>query len=126
LTSVGPEPIDAETLGRLEELEAMGARGLVSRVLTAYLQEAPVLMERIEQAVESGDPKAMLQAAHALRSSSTNVGALALAERCGAAEATGRSGELGGAASPAPSLRAEFEAVRRALAARLAALPSSD
>jgi len=122
MNSAPSDPIDAETYARLEEMEALGARGVVSRVLAAFLKEGPVHADRIEQAVRAGAVEEVIQAAHGLKSSSANVGALRLARLCQEAEDLGRGADLGPTASSVVhALRLEFEAVRQALATRLEA-----
>lgn len=122
MTPAPADPIDAETLSRIEEMELMGARGLVAQVLAAYLKESPVNVGRIEHAFTEDDADEMVRASHILASSSATVGALSLASLCREAEGLGRAGDVSSSATLVRALRIEFEVVRRALEARLSAL----
>jgi PAS domain S-box-containing protein len=113
-------PIDATAFAAVENLEALGATGVVRRVLSAYLAEAPAMVARIEASLRDVSAEELARAAHSLKSSSSNVGALELSALCAQAEALGRSGTCVGAPALVESLRYEFARVREALEARLA------
>ena len=113
-------PIDAAAFAHIENLEVLGAKGVVARVLAAYLGEAPQLVERIDTALRQADAEALSRAAHSLKSSSGNVGALGLSRLCAQAESIARSGSCDGAGTVVGSIHSEFERVRQALQSRLA------
>ncbi len=52
------------------------------RIIELYLKDAPTRVAEIRQTLASGDARASEAAAHSLRGSSANLGAVALAERC--------------------------------------------
>ena len=113
-------PIDSAAFATIENLEALGATGVVQRVLSAYLSEAPPLLERLEAALREVSADELSRAAHSLKSSSSNVGALVLSSLCQQAEALGRSGTCAGATAIVDSIRSEFGRVRETLEVRLA------
>ncbi|MBL8376943.1 MAG: PAS domain S-box protein [Burkholderiales bacterium] len=95
-TSIVPageaSPLDAETLGKLKQLEAQGASGLIARVAGAFLSSTPPLLSQLRTAIAAGNGDAARHAAHTLKSSHANVGAIALASRFAAIEADIRNG----------------------------------
>jgi len=82
--------------GPLDELLAiLGDEGstIVGEILAAYVAEAPRLVARIEDAMSTANLVTIRDAAHTLKSASTNVGAIALSQRCDLAERAARFGE---------------------------------
>lgn len=77
--------IDSTVLADIAAMQAPGDN-LVGRILTLYRVNAPVALERLCALVGSGDAAAVASAAHALKSLSRNVGALALGDLCGRIE----------------------------------------
>ncbi len=70
--------LDPSSLEMLRDLDPSG--GLVGQVLDAFLDELPRQFAAIEGAQAIHDDEALRRAAHALKSSSGNVGAHQLAE----------------------------------------------
>ncbi len=67
--------LNPHQLQQLRDIGRRSGRDLLHRVATAYLRDAPLLLEKIEQAVQGDDPAVAGQAAHTLKSASANVGA---------------------------------------------------
>ncbi|EGG98585.1 multi-sensor hybrid histidine kinase [gamma proteobacterium IMCC2047] len=88
--------IDFATLDALRELQQPGQPDMVEKIIRTYLDEAPPLLKRLADAETAHDTTALYQAAHALKSSSFNVGALELANNCKELEAIGREGATAG------------------------------
>ncbi len=65
----------------------------------------------------ASDPNAVKAAAHTLKSSSAQVGAVRLSALCKELEALGRSGSLGGAAELAEEIAGELESTCERLVA---------
>jgi signal transduction histidine kinase/CheY-like chemotaxis protein/HPt (histidine-containing phosphotransfer) domain-containing protein len=109
--------LDATVLGRLRELEqAGGAPNLLFRVVGTYLESSSELLETIRSAVAGGDAAALARAAHTLKSSSAQVGALRLSALCRDLEARGREGSIEGAAKLLAEVSDELETVQDGLA----------
>jgi two-component system, sensor histidine kinase and response regulator len=70
---------DPKALDNLRQIERGGAPGLVAKVIETYIASARELVESLGQSLASGDLKELHRAAHTLKSSSANVGAMALA-----------------------------------------------
>jgi len=50
----------------------------MDKIITIYLQTTPKLLQDLREAVAASDAQAMRKAAHSLKSSSANVGAMKL------------------------------------------------
>jgi HPt (histidine-containing phosphotransfer) domain-containing protein len=66
----------------------------VDELIDTYLADASLQLEAMQAAASSGDAAALVRPAHSLKSSSANVGAMALADICRALEAAARTGDV--------------------------------
>jgi|SRR5208282_927132 HPt (histidine-containing phosphotransfer) domain-containing protein len=64
------------------------------RIITIYLDSAPMLMEAIKTAIGAADGNLISKSAHALKSSSMNIGALVLGSLCAELERTAKTGSI--------------------------------
>ncbi|MDF1585500.1 response regulator [Marinimicrococcus flavescens] len=110
-----PAVLDRRTLDTLRELRRPGQPSVLGRAIHLYFGSTPGLVERLAQGAASGDAQAMVEATHALKSSSANLGALELAARCKTVEAMARAGRIDEAAAAASGIAAFYERVRLAL-----------
>jgi signal transduction histidine kinase/CheY-like chemotaxis protein len=107
--------LDEETL---EELYAViGAEA--SRIVNVYLEDAPQLVAQLEQAALGPDFDALREAAHSLKSSSANLGAMALSAAAKRVELGARMQALDRPAVAVALVVDEFERAREALQAYL-------
>ena len=111
--------IDSKALDTLRALQRPGRPDIVARVVNIYLDSSPQLLRAMQEAVEQGDASALERAAHSLKSSSANIGAMRLAELSKELEAMGRNNTLGVAASLVSSLEGELRGVWDALSVEL-------
>ncbi|HVG03238.1 MAG TPA: response regulator, partial [Nitrospira sp.] len=88
------EEIDRSAWTAIQALQRPGRPDLLARVLTAYLEDSHRLVQQIRCAVQNNDPAALYQAAHRLKSSSAQLGALATATHCKDLETLGRLAQL--------------------------------
>jgi signal transduction histidine kinase/ligand-binding sensor domain-containing protein/CheY-like chemotaxis protein len=79
-----PEPpsLDPASLDRLCALEAATGREIVRLCVDSFLTETPRRLAEMRQALASGDGAALAFAAHSLKGSSAQLGALRLAGLC--------------------------------------------
>ena len=105
--------IDLEKSAALREINSDDA--LLKEVIGIFLQEAPQRMEGIRKAIAAGDARILKEQAHALRSSSGNVGATHVAAICADLEAIGRIGDASKAAGLLPNLDFEYTRAETAL-----------
>ncbi len=80
-----------------------------------FLEDIPDYIRAVEQSIAENDPGALVEAAHAIKGSSGNIGAKRLAEIARQLELQGRSGSIGDAGQQVAALRAGLEEVRGAL-----------
>ncbi len=84
--------VDKNAWAAIQALQRPGRPDILARVLGSYLEDSCRLVEQIKMAVHSHDPVTLYQAAHRLKSSSAQLGALATAARCKDLEILGRLG----------------------------------
>ena len=114
--------LDVEVLDELREF----AGDDVQSILDLFLSDAPLLIGELEQGAAAGDTTRMADAAHTLKSSSANVGALSLSTVAARIESGARGGSLRLPAVAAALVIAEFARTRVALAGYRAQLRGSD
>ena len=114
---VADSPLDARTLDGIRALQREGTPDLLRKIVDLYLSAAPGQIEQLHAAVQQGDAGAALRAAHGLKSSSANVGALALAACFKELEQMGRAGSTAGMAARLADADNEYTRVAQALTA---------
>ncbi len=73
---------DAEPLEALKKIRTEGWEALVLRILAIFRENAPRLIEEMKRGRETQDLEAIRRAAHSLKSSAANIGAMNLAAFC--------------------------------------------
>jgi signal transduction histidine kinase/DNA-binding response OmpR family regulator/HPt (histidine-containing phosphotransfer) domain-containing protein len=106
-----PPVLEPEMLDELREIAGDEAKAIVS----LFLEDAPRLIRLMEQASAIPDMEVMREAAHALKSSSANVGALALSAAAKRIELGARANALERPAVAVALLIAEYARARVAL-----------
>jgi len=99
----------------LKELGGEDDPGLFGELVDLFLHDTPPRLETIGEAIASRNGKAVEVAAHALKSSCGNLGAMDLADLCRKIEAGGREESLDAVESLIDCARGEFERVSEAL-----------
>ena len=72
--------VDLKALDNISALQREGKPDIVLQVVSLYLEDSSNLLQKIRSAVKEGNADALKKSAHALKSSSGNVGAQGLAE----------------------------------------------
>lgn len=93
---------------RTTSLQKIDDSSVLREVIGIYLSEAPTRIDGIRTAIASRDARMLAAQAHALRSSSGNVGATRVVEICTELEAVGRAGGVAGAADLLRRLESEY------------------
>lgn len=106
-----PPTFEPQLLERLAEVLGEGSEDVIVSIVQTYLEEAPQRLESLSQAVRQKDPTRLHQAAHALKSMSTNIGASRLIHFCQSIESIGRSGSVLGTANLLAHVVAEYAAL---------------
>jgi signal transduction histidine kinase/CheY-like chemotaxis protein/HPt (histidine-containing phosphotransfer) domain-containing protein len=90
-------------------LDTMG--GEFGDLVRVYLEDAPQRLRELETAAETGDAAAQITPSHTLKSSSANIGAMALSDLARAIEHAARGGMATNPAEIADGIRQEYERV---------------
>jgi len=106
-----PVPFDPRALEPIQALAARGRPHVLARVIDAFLSHTPGLIATLQTAAATGDVPAMLHAAHGLKSSSANVGALRLAHLAKTLEQQARQGAVPAAVAEAAAIALAFQEV---------------
>jgi HPt (histidine-containing phosphotransfer) domain-containing protein len=110
------EPIlDREVLTSLKELGGDDDPGLFLELVNLFLEDTPERLRVLGEALDNGDPTALERAAHALKSSAANLGALSLSGLFRDLETAGREKNLELASSLISRARPEWARVEQAL-----------
>ena len=110
------KPFDRQRGALRELLELDTPDGAyVAQLVAAFLENADRLLRSLSDGVREGDPEAVERAAHALKGSSSNIGAPRLAELARRLETLGRGRALGQADEVVEEAGVEFERVGDAL-----------
>jgi signal transduction histidine kinase/CheY-like chemotaxis protein/HPt (histidine-containing phosphotransfer) domain-containing protein len=108
-------PAQAERMTTLDAviisdlLDTMG--GEFGDLVRVYLEDAPQRLRELETAAETGDAAAQIAPSHTLKSSSANIGALALSDLARGIEHAARGGMATTPAEIADGIRQEYERV---------------
>jgi signal transduction histidine kinase/DNA-binding response OmpR family regulator len=89
-----PSILDEAALRSIRELERNGASGMLARVVEMYRDSVPQFLSDIRRGVEEGDADHTRRAAHTMKSSSANLGAVVVVALCKRLEDEARAGKL--------------------------------
>jgi PAS domain S-box-containing protein len=107
--------IDLTVIEVIRDMERRGASRLLERLVATYATTAARLVAQAAYALKSGDSASLQHAAHTLKSSSANLGAIELSRRFGALELHARAGALEAARTEWGATQLEYERVVQAL-----------
>ena len=99
--------INPRSIGMLRELDEPGSQTLVSQLVTMFLASADAQLALLDAAVADGQAKALGKLAHAMKSSSANLGADALSAFYRELERFAREGRMDDAPPLIERLRVE-------------------
>ena len=118
-----PRPaLDPAVLERLRQLTPPGEPDVLKEVLQLFLDDVPGRIGRLRAACQAGDAAEVHRAAHSLKGSSGNIGAIQLLEVCRQLDNQGRAGDL----SETPALVASLEIEYARVAAEIRELIKQD
>ncbi len=118
--------IDQDTLESLKLLDADNGDQLVQRIVNLYMENADVLLKNMAEAWESGNLDGIRIAAHTLKSSSHQVGAISLAELCRVVEHDARQQEYDVSGAALTAIQQKSDITQKALRAYMATLNLTD
>ena len=105
--------IDMRQIATLRDIGARAGMDLVGEVLQTFLEDAGQQLARLEDAIDARDAQGLARCAHALKSSSANLGAESLAALYRRLEALGRGEQIDEACGLRQELRQMHAAVVR-------------
>jgi HPt (histidine-containing phosphotransfer) domain-containing protein len=108
--------LDMEIVEDLQEMMGSDYQSLIR----IYLEDSPKLINQIQTALDNRDCAALVAPAHTLKSSSANLGAMALSDIAKTIEKSARNSDINTPLQVGAGMAAEFERVRAALAAIIA------
>src|SRR5262249_31972362 len=108
--------LDARALETIAELGSGGAPDLLQKVIGLYLENTPKLLETMRAAEKRNEASQLCYAAHTLKSSSANIGALRLAHLFKPLAEEARQGTVTDGPLRVAEIEAEFVLVEIALA----------
>ena len=112
--------IDQRAIAALQELSMAGSDDFLREIITLYLQDTPLLLAQLEQALAAGDGLTVSRLAHSIKGSSSNFGATQLAQLAQLAHELELAAPLGGATvANVKALLAEYASVAAALTASI-------
>lgn len=106
-----PDHIDMNKLEDLRALDRPGHEGFLTKIGTAFLNDAHRRVAEMAHGIEAQDPQRVDMAAHALKGSCAYLGATRLAELCRALEEKAEAGDLGGGEAAVDEIRRELDTV---------------
>jgi two-component system, sensor histidine kinase and response regulator len=109
------ECVDAAVLAELRELDGSG--GLLSILITNFLNDVPNRLAGLRDALQHSDVGALARVAHELNGTSGNLGARQMRQLCIELQAVGKTKDLSKAWPLFAQLVSEFELVRQRLKA---------
>jgi HPt (histidine-containing phosphotransfer) domain-containing protein len=108
--------IDAAAFAHLLEITG-GEIEFVDELVDTYLEDGAQMVEGLRDAAARGAVDDLVRPAHSMKSSSINVGALALGEQCRTLEEAARRGEVPHPAEWVERIATGFDDARRELLA---------
>jgi two-component system, sensor histidine kinase and response regulator len=118
--SRAPEDTPALDLSVLESRRGPqrdGESDKLARIVGLFIEDVPLRLEELRQAVERGEAQKVEATAHMLKGGSGYMGAVQMAKICAGIQELGASGQLSRVPELLDELEAEFERIRPALEA---------
>jgi len=107
--------IDKSALQQIAELDPDQSGELLNSIIDSYIDNATTLMRDLREAVASKDIEGATRAAHSLKSSSANVGAMKLSSLCAETESFGRNEKMSAVIGLIDDIAGEFDITTREL-----------
>ncbi|MBL9210388.1 MAG: Hpt domain-containing protein [Opitutaceae bacterium] len=115
-----PSVIDPQAIENLRALNPGDNDEFLREIIGIFLEDTPQRLDELEQSRAAGDVTRFARAAHSIKGSSSNLGAIALRAAAEKLEHQARSEGLDGITPHATAVRAEYERAAAALQALLA------
>lgn len=113
------EPIDTTVLEDLRSLQEEGEPDILAELIGLFLDDAPVQIIAIRTAIQENHFRNLEVAAHTLKGSCGNLGAIPLSSICLELELKGRSGSIENASDVLVRLEKEYLRAKQRLESEL-------
>ncbi len=107
--------LDPETIASLRALDLEDGSNLFLELVDIFVTDASTQIGHLRAALGTGDTGKLERAAHTLKSSCANIGAMHMSRLCFELEKLGRVGSLDGAPSLVQAAEQAFQRVKGAL-----------
>ena len=107
--------IDFSVLESICEMAGEEASLLLEEMVTSYLNDTEIRLQEIASAIKTANSESIFQAAHSMKSSSANLGAVNLAQLCEELERLGKNKTIEGTESLLSNAESEFQQVEQEL-----------
>nr|WP_308597929.1 response regulator [Massilia sp. BJB1822] len=111
-----PAALDPAALQNLRAMRRPGRPDVLGRIIDLFYLDAPRLLDELQVAAQASDAQALRLAAHTLKSSCANVGALRLSGTCREIEQCARGNDVDSALAHIHGIQGELDRVLAALA----------
>jgi HPt (histidine-containing phosphotransfer) domain-containing protein len=109
------EPLSQEILASLRQLQGDDDPEFFRELVDIFIEETDAHLISLEQAIDQQNPDSLQKIAHALKSSSANVGAILVSKLSKELEEMGRAGQIEGAQLKFTAVKYEYERAQTAL-----------
>jgi signal transduction histidine kinase/CheY-like chemotaxis protein len=107
--------LDRDVIASLRQLSGDDEPDLFAELVQLFLEDTPARLEELNKALDAQDPESMERAAHALKSSAANLGAMGLSRLFREIESAGREQDIERATPLIKESGQEYERVQSAL-----------
>ncbi|MCK4711003.1 MAG: Hpt domain-containing protein, partial [Gammaproteobacteria bacterium] len=119
LAEINEGVLQRKPLDDIRAMQRPGRPDILNKVIKIYLKNTPDLLEAIHQSIKDESGNDLLDAAHSLKSSSANLGAMQVSALSKQLEAFGKAGSIHAASHLLEQLDAEYELACLALSKEL-------
>jgi HPt (histidine-containing phosphotransfer) domain-containing protein len=117
----GAPALDLSVLESRRGPQEDGEPDKLARIVGLFIDDVPLRLQELRQAVASGEAQRVEETAHMLKGGSGYMGATQMAEMCAMIQNLGASGEFSRAPELLDALEEEFKRIRPALEAAVTA-----
>lgn len=107
--------LDSESIENLRALSSEGDDAFLREIIEIFVQDTPRRLTELREAYQANDQVTFTRAAHSIKGSSSNLGALRLRALAEQLEHASRRSSLAGLDAQIPGLESAFHAARREL-----------
>ncbi len=103
-----PAVIDPQAIENLRALNPGDNDEFLREIVGIFLEDTPLRIDELQQGLRAGDVPKFTRAAHSIKGSSANLGAIALRSVAERLEHDSRTGGLAGVGPQVDAVKAEF------------------